>query len=84
MFDGLGKYIASGAFRHLATALGGVLVAMGLSDDAQVTTTTDAIQVLFGALMTIGGFMHSVWNKFRVEKKIHAVAKSGNPNSRID
>lgn len=83
MFQNAFKHIAWGQVRTVAAAVGGVLVALGVTDTDTVTTTLDAAAVAGGALMTIGAAVGSAYNKVRVERKIETVAvasaRSGAP-----
>lgn len=50
------KDIIFGIVRHLLTVFGGILVSKGYTDETTVTSVV-------GAVMTIVGFVWSIWNK---------------------
>lgn len=76
IFGSAAKYIATGQVRTVLAAVGGVLVALGVTDTDTVTTTIEAGTTAAGALAVIAAAVGSAINKLRVEEKIEAVAKA--------
>lgn len=65
MFDQLLANLAAASARHLATALGGWLVAQGLADQSQV-------EPLVGSIVFLAGIAMSAFDKWQAKKKLTA------------
>lgn len=65
---------SKGTFRHILTFAGGVLVAMGYTDEETVQTGSEVIMEASGAVLALWGFITSVINKIKTRRREDANA----------
>ncbi len=64
----------AGQIRHVASALGGILVAIGVADANEAATLTSGIDAVFSSAMALSGIASiiagNLWSWFSKAKKV--------------
>ena len=73
------KAVNLGILRHALTFGGGILVAKGLADSAQVGQVVSDIITAAGAIISVAGVAGSIWQKFQQQRALQAAQSTATP-----